>query len=236
MPRADGAAVASRLDVIRLSASAVEITGSSDDLTRARQEFAKSKCIVMADVLEPSVLNQVLGALASTAFRTRTHRGIGVETAAAEGPAIPLLDVLANRKTLFAIIEYIAGCSNIGMFEGRIYRLVPGTGHYDSWHDDLGFGREVAMSLNLSEHEFKGGELEIRDEHSRKVLCRTHNVRLGDALLFRVADDLQHRVAPMTGTAPKTAYAGWFRSGVTYGAAIRERSAMSRQPGPVVGF
>ena len=34
----------------------------------------------------------------------------------------------------------------------------------------------------------------------------------GDAVLFRVREDLQHRVMPLEGTGARTAFAGWFRS------------------------
>jgi hypothetical protein len=38
------------------------------------------------------------------------------------------------------------------------------------------------------------------------------NTGPGDALLFRIARHLTHRVTPVDGTADKTAFAGWFRS------------------------
>ena len=34
----------------------------------------------------------------------------------------------------------------------------------------------------------------------------------GDAIIFRLASHLQHRNTNVTGSTPKTAFAGWFRS------------------------
>jgi hypothetical protein len=38
------------------------------------------------------------------------------------------------------------------------------------------------------------------------------NTGLGDAIVFRLSDDLQHRINEVRGAQPKTAFAGWFRS------------------------
>jgi hypothetical protein len=38
--------------------------------------------------------------------------------------------------------------------------------------------------------------------------------RLGDATLFRIGDDLEHRVMPVKSGSVRVAYAGWFLSGM----------------------
>ena len=35
---------------------------------------------------------------------------------------------------------------------------------------------------------------------------------MGDAIVFKLADNLQHRNTPLIGSVAKTAFAGWFRS------------------------
>ncbi len=70
----------------------------------------------------------------------------------------------------------------------------------------------VAMSINLSPEPYQGGFLQIRDRTSKKILHEIANVGSGDAVLFRISNLFQHRVRPVKGNVPKTAYAGWFRS------------------------
>jgi hypothetical protein len=37
-----------------------------------------------------------------------------------------------------------------------------------------------------------------------------NNTGFGDAILFRISKDLEHRVTEVVGEVAKTAYAGWF--------------------------
>ncbi len=72
--------------------------------------------------------------------------------------------------------------------------------------------RLVAISINLSEEIYSGGILQIRERNVEKFLHEVANVGFGDAILFRVADQLVHRITEVTGEASKTAFAGWFKS------------------------
>jgi hypothetical protein len=74
-------------------------------------------------------------------------------------------------------------------------------------------GRRVALSINLSGQPFEGGELLLRDAASEQVLAEIGNRAEGDAVLFRVHEDLEHRVLPVAGEVPRTAFAGWFTAG-----------------------
>jgi hypothetical protein len=101
--------------------------------------------------------------------------------------------------------------------------MVPAEGHYDSWHDDIEdgivtgiedewtpHGRLVALSLNLSDAAYEGGALLLRDKVTEQTLSEVRNIGLGDAIMFRLAQHLEHRVADVVGDVPKTAFAGWF--------------------------
>ena len=59
--------------------------------------------------------------------------------------------------------------------------------HSDSWHDDDGDGRMVALSLNLSTNGYRGGVLQIRDKQSGEILHEVANTGFGDAIVFRRA-------------------------------------------------
>jgi hypothetical protein len=55
------------------------------------------------------------------------------------------------------------------------------------------------------------------------VLSEVHNPIAGDAVMFRVHPTLRHRVDPVTGTVPRTAYAGWFCSQPEFATLMLER-------------
>jgi hypothetical protein len=68
------------------------------------------------------------------------------------------------------------------------------------------------MSINLSPTSFSGGTFELRERESKRLVYRHGNTGCGDALIFRLSLDLEHRVTDVIGNAAKTAFAGWFRS------------------------
>jgi hypothetical protein len=189
----------------------------------ARQAFSEREYLKLPGFLEPALLRAIQAALDREAFHSRTHDGIGIEHCLAPGATSGLLEFLANDARVLNVVERITGCGPIGCFHGRVYRMVPGLGHYDSWHSDVGDDRLVAMSVNLSADVYEGGVLQIRRADSLDVLHEVSNVGFGDAVLFRIAPHLRHRVTSLRGAAAKTAYAGWFRSRPRYDELFRAR-------------
>jgi hypothetical protein len=106
-------------------------------------------------------------------------------------------------------IRAITGAAVNG-FVGAVYRLVPGAGHRDSWHDDADGNRRVGLTLNLSPAPFEGGELQLRAAGADEALWTVANTGPGDGLLFPIDALYEHCIRPMTGQAEKTALAGWF--------------------------
>lgn len=134
-----------------------------------------------------------------------------------------LLHFLVNDPRLFQIIQQITGCALIGCFSGRVYHVVPGRGHHDSWHTDMVQRRMIAMSINLSAESYRGGVLQIRERESKRMIHEVANIGLGDAIIFRIASHLEHRIADVEGAVAKTAFAGWFRSQPNYRALLKKR-------------
>jgi len=89
---------------------------------------------------------------------------------------------------------------------------MPGNDHYDLWHNDMVEDHMLAMSINLSSEIYSGGILQIRDKYSQRIVHEVANLGFGDAIVFRLAGSLEHRITNVEGTVPKTAFAGWFRS------------------------
>src|SRR5262249_13327319 len=111
-------------------------------------------------------------------------------------------------------MRIITGYNQISDFYGRVYRMEAGPQHQLSWHNDIDKKekRLVGFSMNLSADVFQGGSFELRNRWTLAPLAKVNNTGFGDALLFRISEDLQHRVTEVVGTVPKTAYAGWFRA------------------------
>ena len=80
------------------------------------------------------------------------------------------------------------------------------------------------MSVNLSGQPYGGGVFQLRRTADERLLGEVHNLGLGDAILFRLSPQLQHRVTDVTGEHPKTAFAGWFRPDTSYREALRSLS------------
>ena len=207
--------------MIRLTKFGTTFTGTARDLERLRVTFNQNHYIRLPQLIEPALLNNVLNQVQKAQFEPMVHGHIGTELCLRDSPPVYLLRFLANNYQLFKIVENITECRRIGCFAGRIYRVIPGAGHYDSWHDDLGETRLVAMSINLSPKPYSGGVLQLRDVSSEQVNEVT-NIGIGDAILFRLAQQLRHRITEVHGEMAKTAFAGWFQSKPDFRESLQE--------------
>ena len=175
-------------------------------------EFRDVSWVRLPQLLGPCILDFIHSRLENCQWETMSHGDIGVEYVTSDLPATSLLHFAMNRSNFRAVIEEITGSKDLRWFKGRTYRMIAEAGHYDNWHDDVVNSNEIGLSLNLSRNPFRGGMFMLRKRGSKQVLARVANTRPGDAVIFRIAPDLQHRISPLEGCEPKTAFAGWFRS------------------------
>ena len=194
-------------------------------LRLAREHFARHNYLRLPGFIEPALLQVIQRHLDRAGF-TEKHHDVGRENRPANKSLANVLCVLMNDPKLFGLIRRITGCGPIGCFEGRLYRIVTRPGQAFRWHDDDVEGRKVAISINLSDAPYQGGTLEIRHS-SGGPSEMVPNPGFGDAIIFRVAAHLQHRVSPVLGKFPKTAVTGWFCSRPGYTALHRELVARS---------
>jgi hypothetical protein len=185
-------------------------------LRALRNEFEKQDWVRLPRLLSPDLLAVIRRQIDASEFRERVHESIGsnselclTETATS---ILLHLHLLLNRQAWFQLIREITGCPPIACFVGRVYRITPGLGHHDAWHDDMREDRLLALSLNLSAEVYSGGILQMRDSQTSRILHEVINIGFGDAIALRLARHLQHRITPIEGTAAKTAFAGWFQS------------------------
>lgn len=214
--------------IIQITRSGTVSSSSAEDLDRMRSEFDRQHCIRIPELLEPGLLQLIQRRIDRAEFSEKIHKRsdlelICVESCLRDNTLLGLLHFLANDPRLFQIIQQITGCGQIGCFTGRVYRKIPGRGHYDSWHNDMADHRMIGMSINLSMEVYSGGLLQIRDRGSKQVICEVANIGFGDGIIFRIASHLEHQVTDVEGTVAKTAFAGWFQSQPDYQSFLKKR-------------
>ena len=198
--------------LVQIGRNKVLVSYSSDRLVKAKEQFRQRNWIKLKDLIEIGLLKKILKKLDYEEFYEFFHDDIGenCELRLKEGLVNSSFDFLLNNRELFSIIEEITECLPIDRFVARVYRFEPFSQNFDQWHDDDSQDRLLALTLNLSEAAYKGGNLELRKKHSPEDVQKIFNLNLGDAILFRIGPDMEHRVTGVMGDQAKTAYAGWF--------------------------
>jgi hypothetical protein len=200
------------------------------ELTALAAEFSRTHAARLPGFLDRPLLDLVRGRLAVARFAPRVdEHGIELEQTLDDERLAGLFTVALNDPALFALVESMTGCRAIGCFTGRVYRRAArdDAGHYYPWHDDLAHDRLVGLSVNLSETEYAGGVLQIRDAATKAMIVEVANTGHGDAVLFRISPKLEHQVTPVIGSGPRTVLAGWFRERPSFRELLAE---MCREP------
>jgi len=199
--------------MLQLTRSALVCTESPESLAEMRRCFDRSHALRLPRLFHPDLLDFVQRAVRTARFVDRADEGLTLEQCMDPNPMLGMLYLIANDGRLFDVIRRVTGCGPIGSFIGRVYLRLAAAGHYDRWHSDVNGRRLIGMSVNLTEREFEGGRFELRQTDSDRVEWAVANTGPGDAVLFRIADGLQHRVTAVEGHVARVAFAGWFQSG-----------------------
>ena len=202
--------------MIQLSSSGSDMSVDAATLASLQTEFRERHCIHVAGLLSPQLLRTLLPRLERAAFEETHYDGVGRDLCMVDSVVLQALHFVVNDPAWLRLVEAITDCAPLGCYLGRVYRMLPDSGHAEDWHDDIAATRRVGMSVNLSSRPFEGGAFELRYRGEDAVRLEVHNTGLGDAILFRISDTLQHRVTEVTGAAAKTAFAGWFRTEPSY--------------------
>ncbi len=191
---------------------------NDSSLGRLRADWLARHCVVLERFLDPRLVAAVRRQIASGTFGAFVHEESGHEAKMDDNAAVWLLDFLMNGPELLQAIGRVTD-RPVTWFHGRVYRLTPGTDEGHDWHKDYEIGRQIGVSVNLTEGAFAGGVLQLRDAVTKVTLSEVANTGSGDGVIFRLGDDVQHRVLPVTGHVARLAFAGWFYTGPT----LRER-------------
>ena len=198
--------------MIQIKRTGVAVSATERELDRLSEEFGRRHCVLLKNFFEPELLADIRRRVDDATFLPRTDDGIATELCLSEPVTAGLLNLLVNRQDLFRVVQRVTGCGRIGSFQGRVYRFHGKLGHHDSWHDDMIDNRLIALSVNLGRGVYSGGLLQIRESESGRIVHEVANTGFGDALIFRIARGLRHRVTNVEGEVPKEAFAGWFKS------------------------
>ncbi len=197
--------------MVQVSPSSILFHRRPKELAKFQRAFRRFACTRIPRFFNPAVLRNIQARLSEKEFYNRFDSGIAYESCMKKNDLFGFLHFLLNDEILFRFVEHLTGCGTIRCFLGRLYRMVPGESHYDTWHNDMDGKRMIGLSINLGSSSFRGGYLEIRDEIRKKIKRRIANTTPGDAVLFQVSDDLKHRVTPVRGRHPRIAFVGWFQ-------------------------
>ncbi len=202
------------------------LTVSQDlQINALEAEFAENNCVVLPQLIEKDLVGKILKNLEKAAFHENKHFGRGEggdggeefasdETIDGNELALHQIHLLLNGGKFLRVVGKITGCADsIKGFGGRIYRSLPRAAHHLDWHDDAeDKTRLIGISVNLSEQPFEGGVFQIRNRRTGKIFREVGCLNSGDAHIFRISPDLQHRVTKLEGGAARTMASGWFVS------------------------
>ena len=202
---------------------------SQDAVPALRSEFLTEHCLCLPNLIDAEFGAFLRAKLDKAQFTARHYDTVGNEFRMIPNLVSGTLQFILNDETIFSWVRQVTGCSPIGCFQGRVYKMLPGAGHSFHWHDDCrhNLNRLITLSINLSPAPYDGGNLEIRRADSHKVVFRAPRLSWGDALMFPISPEFEHRVTPVQSGAPKIAFAGWFLSEPVFSAVLSDRDSVA---------
>ncbi|HTT77904.1 MAG TPA: PqqD family peptide modification chaperone [Candidatus Binataceae bacterium] len=209
---------------MRITPRGIVNSANADDLRHIRSTFKRENYLRIPAFIEPRLLAVILKYLQRAHFEQSEYGEVGRELALWNSPVVGALHLLMNDPALLEFVRRISGCGPVGSFTGRLYRMIARPGMEFGWHSDLienDLRVGVAMTINLGVRPYRGGMLQMR-RMDDKAITEIPNAEPGDAIIFRLAHDLRHRVTPVEGKVPKTAFTGWFMAVPKYADLKRE--------------
>ncbi len=184
------------------------------ELEGLRDSFQRSGYVKLPRILAPELARDVYERAVAKGFEDVDHEGIGRELMTRDTSAYHLLALMLNAREMIDFVSRVTR-KPVAVFWGRIYRLASSGGYSQGWHSDDVEERVAAISINLGE-PFEGARLRIREVATERALAEVENTVRGDAVLFRIAPEIEHCNTAIVGDVPKTACAGFFQSRGTF--------------------
>ena len=196
-----------------------------------KADWAERHIVVLPQFIEETLLQRLRLLVAESEFHDHetklrhviTGRELVLLRAMTSQPPtlFRLLHMLLNSPVLFAAIQELVECGadrfpkrndiddeeGLAFQIGDLHHMTRERGHFDAWHSDLAYGRQIGVSLNLQPDPAAAGGVEIREA---PLAARRVAAGFGDVVLIRIAEGLKHRGLPSTCAVPRCTFAGWF--------------------------
>lgn len=219
--------------IVRLTRAGLEL-GPPEEFEAARLALSSASGVLIKGFLSQDLVQDLQRRAASASFAARVDTGVTVgqpprDVVLVDDGLAGRIRFLFNDAALFRAVEALTGCDPIGFFRPTMYKMLARDGHFDSWHDDVDGNRMVALSVNLTNRPFEGGALQVRNKADRRIVYEVANQGAGDAVLFSISPQLQHKVSPVSGDVTRVVVAGWFQREPRYAAVMPRISVVPRR-------
>jgi hypothetical protein len=199
---------------MQLALGGFRVLAGDAQLEALSARFGRHHVVHLPAFLAPDAWDVMQQYMGQAHFETKVHEALhppARNLTIVEPTLVAFCAFALNDPAVTRTVQRLTGCGPIGSWIGDFYRMVPGQGHRDAWHDDVDGNRLVAITINLTPGPFRGGALSMRDRATGERLWTFTNDGPGDALLFRIDPGLEHWTHEVEGTTPKSAVAGWFQ-------------------------
>lgn len=198
--------------IFQISSTGIRLDAAPDTVAALQREFIERHALVFQNALAQEFFAKLQSLLSNSRFAIRQTPKVGEQEI--ESPAIAghALSFVLGNKFLMNWINQVTACTVSRHVLGGIARLQAVSGQQLDWHDDRLDTpvRQLAMTINLSSIAYAGGDFELRRKGHQDILFRHHHGEPGSIVLFRVDQQIEHRVTPVVTGGPRLVYAGWF--------------------------
>ncbi len=172
--------------------------------------FARQRALLCGDTFEGKFLSLLTQGCQNARFVSSPVKHLGhrwIEKPPRVGAAI---EIALNRTPLLNWLKSVTGNPEIGRAEGRLVETRAGGVDQLTWHDDQIEGATLGITVHLRDCAYDGGQFELRDKASKRILFGHQNPRAADLLIFDIGSDLEHRVLPIQSGNARLVFTGWF--------------------------
>jgi hypothetical protein len=197
--------------LLRLLPTRTIFAESDADVARVGAAILHRQPVVLERFVDDQLLQLLAPIWSSASFVPSPVDRVGLRSVETPGHAGAALCLALARPEVLRIMGELSGGFALTGVAGAIAQFAAGADKRLDWHDDLVEPeRRLAITINLGAAAYGGGAFEFRDLASGAPPFRHVHATPGEALVFPIGPDLQHRVLPVTRGGPRTVFAGWF--------------------------
>ena len=137
-----------------------------------RAHFHDHHTLRLPQFIQPELMSLLFRRMECGSWVGREHGKIGREIVLDDLIALNLLHFAVSTPEFLSLIREITECEPIVRYTGRIYSMIPGADHYDSWHETC--PRRVQGAAGWNERQFGtarllGGRLPASAQRFRRA-------------------------------------------------------------------